>query len=59
MTPAFVLQSFGLRETSISSSSLLSLLDFTRKTESTDVRDKDYASQSLAKDVPPASILPD
>ncbi len=40
-------------------SSLLSLLEFTRNTESTDPRDKVYAPRGLATDLPLTSVLPD
>ena len=55
----FALQAFRRDGTLNYGSSLLSLLEFTRNTESTDPRDKVYAPRGLATDLPSASILPD
>ena len=58
--PVFAFQAFRrLDGTFTYGSSLLSLLESTRSTESTDPRDKVYAPRGLATDLSPASILPD
>ncbi|KAL9119653.1 MAG: hypothetical protein Q9187_003794 [Circinaria calcarea] len=57
--PVFLLQAFRRDGTFSYGSSLLSLLESTRSTESTDPRDKVYAPLGLATDLSPASISPD
>ena len=56
---AFALQAFRSNGVFTYGTSLLSLLESTRNTESTDPRDKVYAPRGLATDLLPTSILPD
>lgn len=57
--PVFALQAFRHDGTFRYGTSILSLLESTRNTESTDPRDKIYAPRGLATDLPPDCILPD